>query len=294
VLNQYRQLLNLQNAAFERIDHADAIVAIVYKISKPNEEPLILKICPEAHHYWREVFFLQHFSGQIPVPRIVETVKPEGELFGAILMEYLPGSLLTKVDFTDSIAYELGETLAKIHLNPTKGYGDLIFPEKLSLDPRAHFTLKLEEGLDESKDHLPGSLIDKCRLYYYKHLELFNSVDGPCMIHRDFRAGNVIIQQGKVRGIIDWASARASFAEEDFCPMEHGEYPLPPSRKSAFLSGYSSIRPRPNTKAIMPFLRFNRAVATIGYTVKTGSWDNRCRLLYQLNRNYLEKLIYEE
>ena len=33
----YQQLLNLQNATFSLIDHEDAMVAIVYKITKPNE-----------------------------------------------------------------------------------------------------------------------------------------------------------------------------------------------------------------------------------------------------------------
>ena len=40
----YRQQLNLQNAVFSRIEHDDAIVAIVYKITQPNGLQLILKI----------------------------------------------------------------------------------------------------------------------------------------------------------------------------------------------------------------------------------------------------------
>ena len=32
------------------------------------------------------------------------------------------------------------------------------------------------------------------------------------------------------------------YAEDDFCPMEHGEWPSDPTSKKSFLSGYASIR----------------------------------------------------
>ena len=41
----YQQRLNLQNAIFSRIDHDDAMVAIVYKITQAGGLNLILKIC---------------------------------------------------------------------------------------------------------------------------------------------------------------------------------------------------------------------------------------------------------
>lgn len=58
------------------------------------------------------------------------------------------------------------------------------------------------------------------------HINLLDSVDGPCIVHRDFRPGNIIVNEGKIQGIIDWAGARASFVEEDFCPLEFGEWPV--------------------------------------------------------------------
>jgi Ser/Thr protein kinase RdoA (MazF antagonist) len=267
------------------------MVATVYKITQLNNAPLILKICSSSSDYLREVYFLKHFAGQLPVPRIVEVVKPEPGLYGAILMEYLPGTLLKPIDFTDSIAYEMGSFLASIHLNSVEGYGDLTQSQNLSLDPRVHFTLKFEEGLDECSNHLPKSLIDQCRLYYNDNLNLLTSVDDPCMIHRDFRAGNVIVHEGKIQGIIDWSSERASFAEEDFCPLEHGELPSDLTCQKSFFSGYASIRPIPNYKIIMPFLRLNRAIATIGFTVKRETWAGSNSRVYQYNRHFLETFI---
>lgn len=68
------------------------------------------------------------------------------------------------------------------------------------------------------------------------------SVDGPCAVHRDYRPGNLMVHQGKLQGIIDWAGARASFAEEDFCSIEHGEWMVAPHLKKALLDGYTTER----------------------------------------------------
>lgn len=287
----YQQRLNLQGADFSRIDHEDAMVAVVYKVTLINGAPLILKICSRPSDYLREVFFLKHFAGQLPVPHIIGKVEPEPGTHGAILMECLPGALLKLEDFTDDLAYEMGSLLARIHLNRATGYGDLTQPQDLSSDSLVHFTLKFEEGLDECSNHLPKSLIDQCRFYYDKNSDLLTSVDGPCMIHRDFRAGNVIVYDGRIQGIIDWSSGRASFAEEDFCPLEHGEWPSDATTQESFLSGYASVRPVPNYRAIMPFLRLNRAIATIGFTVKRGTWEGRNARAYLINRRFLEIFI---
>lgn len=288
MMTVYRELLHLQNATFLRIEHEDAIVALVYKITQTNGIELILKICERPNDYLREVYFLNYFADKLPVPRIIQVVEPAGDVHGAILMECLPGRLLTKADLTDALAHEIGSLLAHIHLNRVAGYGDLIQPGSLTSDPRIHFTLKFEEGLAECAHHLPHTLIDQCRSYYHAHLDLLDAVDGPCMIHRDFRPGNLMIDKGKFQGIIDWSSARGSFAEDDFCPLEHGEWASDPAIKTSFLAGYASIRPLPRYKEIMPFLRLSRAIATIGFTVKRGTWKSSCARLYETNRRFLD------
>lgn len=284
----YQECLDLKGSLFSRIDHDDAMVAVVYKIALRDGSEYILKICSRTYDYRREIYFLEHFAGKLPVPRIINIVPPASDLHGAIMMEYLPGILLNVAEITDRLAYEMGSLLAQIHCNRATGYGDLIQPEDLKADPHFHFTLKFQEGIEECRNHLPKALIEQCLQYYKANRNLLTSVDGPCMIHRDFRPGNMIVADGKIRGIIDWSSARASFAEDDFCSMEHGVWPCYPASKKAFLSGYASIRPVPDYKEIMAFLRLNRAIATIGFTVKRGVWDNRNACVYNFNRRFLE------
>jgi hypothetical protein len=156
-IDLYQKCLDLQDASFSLIDHDDAMVAMVYKIVRTDGMELILKICSRPHDYLREVYFLKYFAGTLPVPKIIQVVKPEAEVDGAILMECLPGTLLKTTDFTNELAYEVGSLLARIHLNRLEGYGDLTQPHNLNLDPRLHFTLKFEEGLDECSNHLPST-----------------------------------------------------------------------------------------------------------------------------------------
>ena len=288
LIAHFQQRLSLQNSNFSRIEHDDAMVAIVYRITQPSGTQLILKICPRDGDYRREVYFLKCFADKLPVPHVVQVVPPEEGINGSILMESLPGEVLKTSNVTGLLAYEIGTLLAKIHLNSAAGYGDLTQPDGLTLDPRVYFALKFEEGIDECIHHLPEALIEQCRRYYDTHIHLLASVDGPCMIHRDFRPGNVIVHEGKLQGIIDWAGGRGSFAEEDFCPMEHWEWSMEPNSKKSFLAGYASIRPVPNYNAIMPLLRLSRALNVIGFTVKQGVWKTNYARVYEFNRRFLE------
>lgn len=287
----YKQHLNLYDATFLLIEHEDAIVATVYKIVQLDGSQYILKICERSNDYLREVYFLRYFGGKLPVPKIIQVIEPKSNVHGAILMECLPGTILRKTDLTEGLAYEIGSLLARIHLNRTAGYGDLIHPGSLTSDPHVHFTLKFEEGLDECANHLPQDLIDQCRGYYYSNLYLLDSVDGPCMIHRDFRPGNLMIDHGKIQGIIDWSSGRSSFAEDDFCPLENKEWSSHANIRKAFLTGYSTIRQIPQFKEIMPFLKLSRAVAAIGFTVKRGTWESSSIDLYKKNRHFLNEFF---
>lgn len=288
----YRRRLNLPNAVFTYIDHEDAMVAAVFKITQSGSPDLILKVCSRKGDFLRESYFLSRFAGKIPIPKIIRLIEPEEGMDGAVLMEYVHGDLLKSEVVTSALAREIGSLLARIHLEHAKGYGDLTDSAHLSADPRTPFTMKFEEGLEECKGHLPDSLLEICRRHFDKDIGLLLFADGPCVIHRDFRPGNLIASDGKVRGIIDWSSGRGGFAEDDFCPLAFGEWPE--SCKASFLEGYSSIRTVPDYRPMMPLLRLSRAVGAVGFTVKRGTWQSRNSKLYQFNRRYLESLGAKE
>jgi hypothetical protein len=286
-----KERLNLHGAKFIFIDHEEAMVATVFKITQPNGEELVLKICSRKGDYLREAYFLNRLQGKVPIPRITQLIPPQADLDGAILMECLSGHLLKTEALNDNLCHEIGSLLARIHLDPVKGYGDLTEPGQLFSDPRVPFTLKFEEGMDECRDHLPPTLLANVRRYYDKHIDLLLGVDGPCIIHRDFRPGNIMINHGQIQGIIDWSSARGGFAEEDFCPLEFGEWSKNPSYKKSFLDGYAKIRKIPDYHRILSLLRLSRSIGAIGFTVKRGTWQTKGSKIYQFNRQYLESFL---
>src|SRR5579863_4184755 len=291
LISRYRELASLQEAHFVLIDHEDAMVATVYKITQPNGEAFILKICSRKGDYFRELYFLNHFQEKVPIPRIIQAIAPDVDLDGAILMECLPGQILKIENLTSNFCHEIGTLLARIHFASVKGYGDLTEPNTLSSDPRVPFTLKFEEGMDECREHLPSTLLKKIHQYYDQHIDLLLKTDGPRIIHRDFRPGNLIVNHGKIHGIIDWSSARGGFAEEDFCPLEFGEWSNIADYKNAFLVGYATVRKVPDYHPILPLLRLSRAIGAVGFIVKRGTWQGKGSKIYQLNRQYLESFL---
>jgi hypothetical protein len=67
----YKQRFNLINATFLPIEHIDAMVAIVYKVTFTRKVHYILKICPRAEDYWREIYFLDLLSNVLPVAKVL-------------------------------------------------------------------------------------------------------------------------------------------------------------------------------------------------------------------------------
>lgn len=291
VIVMYKQFLNLQDAEFEQIQHSDSIIAIAYKVLMPNGINLILKVCDQAQHFYKELYFLKYFARKLPIAKIINTVEPKPDVHGAILMECLAGDVLQTQDLTTSLSFEIGVLLAKIHTNKTTAFGDLTEANSMVQDPRIYFASKFEESFAECLDHLPNHLLQKCREYYEKNIDFLLAVDGPCIIHRDFRPGNIMVENNKVSGIIDWASGRAGFAEDDLCPLEMGEWGNDLEIKQAFLNGYASIRKIPDYSAVMPLLLLNRAIAIVGFTVKVATWDNRDTELYQRNKKTIEQIL---
>ena len=61
LISVYKGRMNFQKAHFALIDHEDTMVATVFKVTQPNGEEFILKICSRAGDYFREAYFLNHF-----------------------------------------------------------------------------------------------------------------------------------------------------------------------------------------------------------------------------------------
>ena len=104
-LNFYKKRLGLESTTLSLIEHGEAMVATVYRVTKEGTEPRILKINRHAHHHLREVYFLRRLENRVVVPKILQVVDPAEGVDGAILMECLPGELLSDSVLTEPLAY---------------------------------------------------------------------------------------------------------------------------------------------------------------------------------------------
>lgn len=286
----YKDAFNLHNAQFSRIAHDDTIVAIVYRVTTHDGTPLILKISPRAHQHQRELYFLRYFADKLPVPRVIAAVDQTSNTYGAILMECLPGQLLDIKHCSSGIAKSMGELFARIHTQRSRGYGDLICPQNLSAGARDIFINKFQDDVRGCTGHIAVPILEQCMLYLEKNSYLLDEVDGPCIVHYDYRPGNILVHDGTISGIIDWASARSGFAQEDFCVMEHWTWSQDDSTKKLFLEGYAQIRPVPDYKDIMPLLRLYKSLAYVRFIAHNGTWNdggaNESKYLF--NKRFIE------
>lgn len=283
----YKKAFSLENAFFSRIEHKESILSIVYKVVQPKKPAQILKIYPRKKEYEREYFFLNYLKGDPFIPKLLQDLPPS-QFDGAILMSYIEGTLLSFASWSLDLAFQMGSYLGSLHSRKVERYGDGTKKGKKYLDAACYFEEKFFEELDECKDHLPKKLIDFSANFLDKNRHLLQLVSGPLPIHRDFRAGNILVQNGKLQGIIDWASARFGFAEEDFCQILNKNILLDSKRKDGFFAGYKSKKPLPPLK-ILPLLQLGRALAVIGFSVKTGQKEDFP--IYKDHRRFLEEFF---
>jgi hypothetical protein len=78
----YISKLNIKVKTISKIEHEDAISSDVYKVVQDDETPLILKIFYDSNRYRRELYFLNHLNGVIPVSKVIDKVEPQKDFSG--------------------------------------------------------------------------------------------------------------------------------------------------------------------------------------------------------------------
>ena len=288
----YRSKLALsQDAIFVPIVHDDAIVAEVYKVVLPSGIEYILKISEQSSHFFKEKYCLELLAGNPLVPKIIKVVEPQDGVRGGILMSCLPGHTIVLEEFTPSLAYESGRFLAKVHQHKMPGFGDFSCPQTLQPSARLHFVRKYEKYFDACAALFDADFIQRCKAYFYEHLYLLDLVEGPVLVHRDFRPGNMLVQDGKLSGIIDFASSAASFVEEDFIALELLYWSEDASSRESFFAGYTSVRELPDYTKIMPLLSLARAFNGLEFVVRKNLHETRANKLYQSHKKYIEQFF---
>ncbi len=143
----------------------------------------------------------------VPEPEIYHVLKPEEGLGPGFIMEWLDGETLgariNKIPELDEIrpklAYQCGQVLARIHgidLEATSLANDLT-PHSTEEFVRTMWDRYLEMDT-------PQPMIDYSARWLLDHLPPDNKL---CLVHNDFRNGNIMVTPEGIRAVLDWETA---------------------------------------------------------------------------------------
>lgn len=165
----------------------------------------------------------------LPVPQML-AVEPTGEVCGVplLLMSQLEGRVILRpTDLTGWLS-GLAETLARIHALDASRFPWDYFPyidlPKLEVPEWSGYRAEWQFLVDFVRQGLPPT--------------------PTCFIHRDYHPANVLWQDGKVSGVVDWPSACQGPAGVDLghCRVELAQlYDVPTA--DTFLTVYERLAP---------------------------------------------------
>ncbi len=142
---------------------------------------------------------------------------------------------------------------------------------------------------EDVKDILEEQLFKKSIEKFEKMKQQLPSPDGPSFVHMDFRPANIIVDNDKVSGIIDFESVRYGSTEIDFTKLYRDFLSVDVNLYDAYQEGYNSIRPLIDLENVLPFYRFTDAFNSIGWCKRRGIEKNALFLEENLAR--LEKWL---
>ena len=230
-------------------------------------EKVVLKLPFSRSKVKREQKVLTLLQGRLPVPQVLDCWLGNEEIPGALLLSCLPGAPL-KAPVTPDHCYALGELLAHLHLVKTAGFGDDYEQVSEPTAWRQSFVDYLAEWPALCQAILAPALLARTIAKYQELLTLLPPPDGPCLIHMDYRPGNILMAEGAITGLIDFESARGGSAERDFCKIKDELWDNDPATRQPFLEGYQSVRPLPDLATALPLCELQNALASLAWCLR--------------------------
>ncbi len=286
LFESYLSKLSVDIIRKEKLEHEDSLSSEIYKLYLKKGSSLILKISYSKERWNREIYFLNKLINIIPVPMIIEEINPEDNFSGAILMECLQGTIIQPKDLNDQLAYKIGKLLAQIHSIKCENFGD-VANNIVIKDAKTILRNYYLESFDECKNHLDFNLLNKIEKFCEDEFNKPLNLDGPCLVHRDFKLGNIMIKNNNIVGIFDWELACNGFTEDDFCQLFYLLWENYPKTKASFLEGYASIREVPSFDT-MPLLRVSKSLGAIGFTINRNTFNTKHKFVFDKNEKYLK------
>lgn len=281
MLNRAIQQFGLQLKSINEVE--DSFSSTVYKCTLSDSENIFLKIPFSKLKYQRELEAYEILKGRVSIPVMLDYWSGDAECSGAFLLSELKGKPLTAKD-TPTVAYQVGVLHAEMHLTRPPA-NKVLTGIKDEFANWSNFVEKQFYSFAEDvKDILDEKLYKKSIETFDKMKHQLPSPDGPSFVHMDFRPANIIVDDDKVSGIIDFESVRFGSTEIDFTKLYRDFLSVDVNLYNAYQEGYNSIRPLIDLENVLPFYRFTDAFNSIGWCKRRGIEKNALFLEENLAR----------
>lgn len=263
----------------------------VYKIQLINKDNVYVKIPFTRDKLFREKKMLDKLQAYLPVPTVLDFWIGDETITGALLLEEIKGApCLGKID--KQLAFQIGLNHAKLHALSMPTYGTEIetgFQPVKNNDWRYFIRQAFEKFEKHSRYVLPSELYEKSIHYFELTFPTLPAPDGPCIIHMDFRPGNILVNDDNICGIIDFESARVGSTEIDFTKVNRDIWRKQPGTRDAYVAGYETIRPIIDLGSLLSFYSFYDAFNSVGWCKMRGAEKHQTFL--QENIEILRKIL---
>ena len=266
ILTAYQEQFHLH--VREARPASDSNSSQVFLLVLSQGERAVLKIPFHNAKYQREKTALALLEGKLSVPKILDCFDGDDRLGGALLLTFLEGQAPTS-SLNPDTAFQIGAALGTIHSVPLKKYGELdvegpVDPPAVYIEEQLH---AFERSCGFCAQVMDPKLVERCRQIVIEHFASTPCPTAPCMIHADFRLGNILARENGQVGIIDFEVANGSIPERDFSLLRQELFLHNPQAEQEFWKGYRTVRALPDLDAI-PFYTFLTAFHRIGWCVK--------------------------
>jgi hypothetical protein len=249
----------------------------VYGLKLASGALIYVKIPYNKAKLVRERIMLERLSTQLPVPQVLDCWEGDDAAPGALLLSALPGNPISGI-VSPSLSYEIGCLLGRLHSVEMPGYGsDGV--DGFKLLPHNDWRLYIQHNFDNQisicEQILEPDLFSRCLTHFEQVFRGLPAPDGPCVVHFDFRPGNILADEHGIVGLIDFESARGGSSEHDFTKLNRYVWMAYPGTKEAFEAGYTSIRPLISLDMVLPFYSFYDAFSAVVWCQRRGIENNR-------------------
>ncbi|MCM3746085.1 aminoglycoside phosphotransferase family protein [Paenibacillus pasadenensis] len=258
-------------------DVPDSFSSEVYKLTLFNRENVYVKIPFNKDKLFRELKVLEILKGVLPVPEVLDVWDGDENISGAMLLAEIRGVPCPK-QIDEQLAFKIGMYHAMLHEVKAPGYGNYGKDGVRLLehnDWRLHIKRNFEMWEEPCKEILEPELYEACLSRFEVLFAALPEPDGPCVVHMDFRPGNILVNGSEVAGIIDFESARAGSSEVDFTKVNRYIWQVNPGTKEAYTAGYQTVRPMLDLETVLPFFDIYDAFSAIVWCKNRGVEKNQ-------------------